>query len=70
MAVGELLEVANRAVVGDGHEVGEADFERAGKHTESGPYGVRSWLAIYTAHPLDHASQISAVLGTAERTPR
>ncbi len=33
---------------------------RAGTHTESGPYSVRTWLENYTAHPHEHAAQIAA----------
>ena len=34
------------------------DFDRTGKHSESGEYGVRTWLAIYADHAHDHADQI------------
>jgi hypothetical protein len=36
----------------------DADFERAGTHTESGRYTVTTWLELYAAHCLDHAEQI------------
>lgn len=36
----------------------DADFERAGFHTDSGPYSLDDWLRIYTAHALEHAEQI------------
>jgi len=36
----------------------DADWSRAGTHTESGPYGVEDWLRIYAAHAPDHADQI------------
>ena len=35
------------------------DWTRSGTHTESGPYSVETWLAIYAAHAHDHAGQIS-----------
>jgi hypothetical protein len=38
----------------------DADWERSGTHTESGPYGVETWLAIYADHGEDHAAQIRA----------
>ena len=38
----------------------EADFERTGTHTESGPYSVDTWLELYAAHGHDHAEQIRA----------
>lgn len=35
-----------------------AEWERTGTHTESGPYGVTTWLQIYAGHAHDHADQI------------
>jgi DinB family protein len=36
----------------------EADWARAGTHSESGPYSLDDWLTIYAAHGHDHAAQI------------
>ncbi|MEP7104452.1 MAG: DinB family protein [Chloroflexota bacterium] len=36
----------------------EADWARAGTHSESGPYSVEHWLRVYAAHCHDHADQI------------
>lgn len=36
----------------------EADWARAGWHTESGLYTVERWLEIYAAHGHEHAAQI------------
>jgi hypothetical protein len=36
----------------------DADWARSGTHTESGAYGVETWLAIYADHCHDHADQI------------
>ncbi len=36
----------------------EAEWDRAGTHTESGPYSVDQWLRIYVRHPHEHADQI------------
>jgi DinB superfamily len=36
------------------------EWERAGTHSESGPYSVDAWLSIYADHPRDHAAQIRA----------
>ena len=49
----------------------EDDWERSGTHTESGPYSVETWLAIYAAHAHDHAApdQPSAVCRHAGRQP-
>jgi hypothetical protein len=41
-------------------QLGEADWSRAGMHSESGPYGVETWLRIYADHAHDHAEQIRA----------
>jgi len=41
-----------------------ADLERTGEHTESGPYTVRKWLDIYTAHASDHANQLRRALNS------
>ena len=38
------------------------DLDRAGVHSESGPYTLADWLDTYVAHARDHAEQIRAVL--------
>lgn len=38
------------------------DLDRYGVHTESGPYKVSDWLAIYAAHATEHAEQIRRAL--------
>jgi hypothetical protein len=43
----------------------EAEWDRHGTHTESGPYSVDTWLSIYSEHSHDHAAQIRAALGRA-----
>ena len=40
--------------------ISAAEWERAGTHSESGPYGVETWLRIYADHAHDHADQIRA----------
>jgi hypothetical protein len=42
----------------------ETDWQRAGTHSESGPYSVENWLTIYAAHGHDHAAQIKRSRGT------
>jgi hypothetical protein len=37
----------------------EDEWARPGTHSESGPYGVETWLEIYAAHAHDHAAQIT-----------
>jgi len=36
----------------------ERDWRRIGRHTESGPYAVEDWLAIYAEHLEKHSRQI------------
>jgi DinB family protein len=36
----------------------DEQWHRSGTHTESGPYGVETWLEIYANHAHDHADQI------------
>ena len=36
----------------------DADWAKAGRHTESGPYSAEEWLRIYAAHLEGHARQI------------
>ena len=36
----------------------DADWKRAGEHSESGPYSAEKWLEIYAAHAPNHANQI------------
>ena len=35
-----------------------AEWQRAGTHSDSGPYAVDDWLRIYANHSHDHADQI------------
>lgn len=41
----------------------EADWQRTGTHSESGPYSVFKWLEIYAVHAHDHADQIRRARG-------
>ena len=34
------------------------EWQRAGTHSDSGPYSVEDWLRIYAEHSHDHADQI------------
>jgi hypothetical protein len=38
--------------------LGEADWARAGTHTDEGPYSVERWLAFHSVHTHEHAAQI------------
>jgi hypothetical protein len=36
----------------------DTQWQRVGRHTESGPYSAEQWLAIYAEHVEKHAGQI------------
>ena len=38
--------------------LGEADWAKEGRHTQSGPYNACDWLKSYGAHLTNHAKQI------------
>jgi hypothetical protein len=40
----------------------EAAWERAGTHSQSGPYSAEDWLRSYAAHTHNHAGQIERTL--------
>jgi hypothetical protein len=56
MATAELLE-----------RLQPADWLREGTHSESGPYGVETWLQIYAVHAHRHARQIRAARDAAQQ---
>lgn len=37
-------------------------LDNSGIHSESGEYTVKTWIEIYTSHPLEHAAQIRSGL--------
>ena len=39
----------------------DAQWARMGTHSESGPYGVETWMRIYASHAHDHADQVRQV---------
>jgi len=41
----------------------EAQWARSGSHSESGPYGIETWLDIYASHAHDHADQLLRAAG-------
>jgi hypothetical protein len=43
----------------------EEEWARTGTHTESGPYGVETWLEIYADHGIAHADQIRKAVASA-----
>jgi hypothetical protein len=48
--------------------LGPDEWARTGTHSESGPYGVETWLEIYAAHGHDHANQIRDALAHARES--
>ena len=56
MATAELLE-----------RLQPADWLREGTHSESGAYGVETWLGIYAEHAHKHARQIRAARDAAQK---
>jgi hypothetical protein len=42
----------------------DADWARAGTHSESGPYSVTRWLEIYADHGHKHADQIRRAIAS------
>ncbi len=44
-------------------QMSDADWAKAGRHTESGPYTAGDWLRIYAAHLEGHARQIERNVG-------
>ena len=45
-------------------QLGDADWNRVGTHSESGTYSMDDWLEIYAAHAFDHADQIRRARST------
>ena len=59
LAVVDAVRASTAALV---RRLPEAAWQRAGRHTESGPYGAEDWLRIYAEHLEGHAQQIEANL--------
>jgi hypothetical protein len=53
-----VLRAVRAASLGFLESLAAPEWERAGTHSESGPYSVGRWLAIYADHSHDHADQI------------
>jgi hypothetical protein len=56
----EVVRAARRTSAEILERLTEEQWGRSGTHTESGSYGVRTWLEIYARHAHDHADQIRA----------
>jgi hypothetical protein len=54
----EALAAARRTTAEILERMSDAEWERAGTHSELGPFSVDDWLIMYAAHAHDHAAQI------------
>ncbi len=54
----ETLRVARETTAEILDHMTEADWQRAGTHSDAGPYSVTRWLELYAAHAHGHAEQI------------
>lgn len=61
------FEAARAATAPILRSLSEAQWRRAGTHSESGPYSVLDWLGIYASHAHDHAYQIRRARATVSR---
>jgi hypothetical protein len=49
------------------HRMTDAEWQREGTHSESGPYPAERWLEIYAEHAHEHADQIRRARATESR---
>ena len=56
------VETARGRTVPLRRRLSEADWAKAGRHTESGPSTVEEWMRTYAAHLEGHAAQIERCL--------
>lgn len=61
----DALSAARRTTLEILERMSEADWSRAGTHSEMGTYSVDDWLTIYGTHAHDHAAQIIAARNAA-----
>lgn len=54
----ELFRLARQSTAEILQRLTPTEWVREGTHTEAGPYGVESWLKIYSQHAHKHARQI------------
>jgi hypothetical protein len=54
----EAMRAARRTTAEILDRLSDEDWARQGRHSESGTYGVETWLEVYAAHAHDHAAQI------------
>jgi hypothetical protein len=54
----EAFKAARRCTAEILHRMTDAEWQRAGTHTDTGHYTAEDWLEIYTSHAVEHAAQI------------
>jgi len=59
----EVFRAVRRATMSLLERLTEADWARAGTHSEQGRYGVEDWLTVYANHGAEHAAQIRRARG-------
>jgi hypothetical protein len=55
----DAFDAARRSTLEIVERMTDADWQRAGTHTQSGRYSAETWLEIYAAHGHEHADQIA-----------
>jgi hypothetical protein len=63
----EAFKAARRSTAELLDRLTEAEWQRAGTHSEHGRYDVARWLEIYAAHAHQHANQIRVARGYARK---
>ena len=66
----DALAAARRTTAEILARMADADWQRSGRHTESGRYSAEDWLQMYSAHAHDHAAQIRAAVAAAKASSR
>lgn len=61
------FEAARAATVPILRRLGDAEWQRAGAHSEVGRHTVEDWLRLYGQHAHDHADQIRRARATVSR---
>jgi hypothetical protein len=63
----EAFKGARRSTAEILDRLSDADWQRAGTHSEHGRYDMSRWLEIYAAHAHQHADQIKVARGYAKK---
>jgi hypothetical protein len=66
LALFRAVRAANLPIL---RQLSDAEWQRAGTHSESGHYTAVDWLEIYVAHAITHADQIRRARAAGARAP-